>query len=80
MKHPRELSPNNPRVSITTLICSRESGLGYCCESYFFSLYFNADLIAARLGCSVSGVRNHMTAPKGCVGGPSCLARPKALP
>lgn len=49
---PRGLRKNSVEYLIT-------KGLGYCCEGLFFSLYDNADLIAARLGVTPDTVRRH---------------------
>ena len=49
---PRALRKNSVEYLIT-------KGLGYCCEGLFFSLYNNADLIAARLGVTSDTVRRH---------------------
>lgn len=36
-------------------------GLGYCCEKFFWQLYFDvdSDLIAARLGVDYEAIRRH---------------------
>lgn len=57
MNTPRALSPHNPRENTIDFLITK--GLGYCCESLFFSLYSDADLIAARLGVTVATVRRH---------------------
>lgn len=33
-----------------------QEGLGYCCLYFFFSHFQDAEMIAARLGCSLSAV------------------------
>jgi len=38
--------------------------LGYCCEYFFFSLYRQTSLIAARLGVSPRTIRYHKAASK----------------
>lgn len=54
-------------------------GLGYCCEWYFFSLYHDTSLIAARLGVSERSIRRHKAAELCCQDCPNCMksARPR---
>jgi len=57
-----KLSRDNPReLSIASLITT---GLGYCCEAYFWERFKNVstELIAARLGVTERAVRTHRAA------------------
>jgi hypothetical protein len=72
----RQLLQHNVRPhSITELICSDKTGLGYCCEQRFFELYKDVALIAARLGCSERAVREHKASPRACDHKGGCLKR-----
>ena len=55
-----ELSFHNPRKGTVAYLIT--SGMGYCCEWKFFSLYHNTELIAARLGVSERIIRRHKQA------------------
>ncbi len=59
MNNPPELSVDNPRANTVEDLIN--TGLGYCCEWFFWSYYEDtpSDLIAARLGVAVNTVRRH---------------------
>jgi hypothetical protein len=65
--------PRAKRITIHTLICDKEMGLGYCCEWIFFRLYKDTALIATRLGVTKRAVRYHKAADRACAASPACL-------
>jgi len=52
------------------------SALGYCCEWFFFQRYRSPTLIAARLGVSLSAVKQHRrkASCESCAQAANCLA------
>jgi hypothetical protein len=55
------------QITIAALITEPPpSGLGYCCEWFFFSRYRQTALIAARLGVTPRAVRYHKEAWRAC--------------
>lgn len=69
---------NTPRVNSVEYLITE--GLGYCCEKFFWQLYFDvdSDLIAARLGVTPEAVQRHRKCFLG--GGYSCVCGANCIP
>lgn len=65
--------PNSVEYLIT-------EGLGYCCEKFFWQLYFDveSDLIAARLGVDPEAIRRHKKRFQ--AGGYACQSLANCIP
>ena len=68
------------QITIVALITEPPpSGLGYCCEWFFFSRFKRTALIAARLGVTPRAVCYHKEAWRAgecaCEGKPNCLLK-----
>ena len=61
MNNTSALPPNNPRPIANSVADLITTGLGYCCEHFFWTKYLDlpAPLIAARLGVSPDTIRRH---------------------